>query len=374
MSIAYFAHELGDPAVRKRVRMIEAGGRKVELLGFERRRFASDGHGPEPHVLGRTRNGKLLARVFAVLGAIPRAWRIRSVWDKSDALLARNLEMLTVVSLLKWLTRSNAPVVYECLDIHRLMLGQGPASKALRALERACMRGASLVLTSSPAFEARYFRAVQGYRGKILLLENKVLSLSEPLPALRTPSAGPPWKIAWCGVLRCRRSLEILRQLAQTQGDRVQIELWGAPALDQIPDFHEIVGSSAQMRFMGSYRPEDLATIYGDAHFVWAIDYYEQGGNSDWLLPNRLYEGLYFGATPIAAAGVETARWLEARQLGVVLEEPAPEKLSAFIANCTAERYAALRAAVAHIDPQAVTFTLQSCRALVDEMASGAAA
>ena len=42
----------------------------------------------------------------------------------------------------------------------------------------------------------------------------------------------------------------------------------------------------------------------GDVHFTWAIDFYEAGANSDWLLPNRLYEGGAHGAVPIALAGV----------------------------------------------------------------------
>ncbi|MES1201818.1 MAG: hypothetical protein ABUS57_10265 [Pseudomonadota bacterium] len=372
MSIAYFAHELADPAVQKRVKMLQAGGGDVALLGFERARFAGDTQ--TAHVLGRTANGKLLSRVFSVLLALPRAWRLRTVWGKADALLARNLEMLAIVTLLTALSRSRARIVYECLDIHRMMLAKGPVGAVMRALERACLARVALIVTSSPAFDVHYFRAMQGYRGETLILENKVLALTGETRAREAPLAGPPWTIAWCGVLRCRASLQLLRRLADEHSDLVRIELWGAPALDQIPDFHEIVDGSPQMNFHGRYKPEDLPRIYNCAHFVWAIDYYEAGGNSDWLLPNRLYEGLYYGAPPIAVAGVETARWLARNKVGIVLDEPLYESAVAVLQACTPAQYEALRRDAQNVDPQSVAMTLDACRAMLAHVATGKAA
>ncbi|NIR58362.1 MAG: glycosyl transferase family 1, partial [Gammaproteobacteria bacterium] len=85
--------------------------------------------------------------------------------------------------------------VYECLDIHRLMLSRAGVGKLLRALERACLERTALVITSSPAFEARYFREIQRFDGAALLLENKVLALDETAaPLAGAPPAGPPWR------------------------------------------------------------------------------------------------------------------------------------------------------------------------------------
>jgi succinoglycan biosynthesis protein ExoL len=47
----------------------------------------------------------------------------------------------------------------------------------------------------------------------------------------------------------------------------------------------------------------------------------EAGFNSDWLLPNRLYEGGYFGVPAIATAGTQTAKWIEARGAGFTVDE-----------------------------------------------------
>jgi len=366
MSIAYFAHELADAAVHKRVRMLQLAGREVVLLGFERDRGAGAPASPEGAiVLGRTQNQRLLARICAVLAAIPRALRARSAWGDADLIVARNLEMLALARVLTRLTGSRAQIAYECLDIHRLALSNSLAGAILRSAERLCLKRTALIVTSSPAFERHYFRTRQRFAGKIVLAENKVLAAGDVSPVARSPEA--PWRIAWCGVLRCRRSFDLLARLAEQSG--VKVDLWGLPALDQIPDFHARVAAAANMTFHGPYTPSDLPRIYAHAHFSWAIDFYDAGANSDWLLPNRLYESLCYGAVPIAIEGVETARWLNARDVGVVLETPFEQSLATFFAALTSGAYSRLQQATQRLAPEATRFTPESCRAFAAELA-----
>lgn len=371
MCIAYFAHELSDPAVRKRVRMLTAGGARVEVLGFERGRHVDAGDSKH-YVLGRTQSGKFLARIASVFAAIPRALKLKSIWGEADVIIARNLEMLALACMLTLLAGKRTRIVYECLDIHRLMLGRGPATHLLRGIERACLARCALLITSSPAFESRYFRAIQNYRGETLIVENKALALEGAgAAAVRAQTPRTPWRIAWCGVLRCRKSFDLLCAFAARMKGKVEIDLWGAPALDQIPHFHSALEGAPHMRFHGAYRVDDLPAIYGAAHFVWAIDYYEQGGNSDWLLPNRLYEGLRYGVPPIALSHVETGRWLTTRGVGLVLDEPVIESLAGFLAACAPAAYDELRAAAEAIDPAAIVFQRADCIALAETL-SGA--
>ena len=43
MRIAYFVHDLSDPAVGRRVRMLRTGGAEVTVLGFRRAERTSTG-------------------------------------------------------------------------------------------------------------------------------------------------------------------------------------------------------------------------------------------------------------------------------------------------------------------------------------------
>jgi succinoglycan biosynthesis protein ExoL len=312
----------------------------------------------------------MLQRVFSVLGAIPRALKAKGAWRDTDLIIARNLEMLALVralTLFGWRPR----IAYECLDIHSAVLSRGAVSAFVRAVERACLKRVALIVTSSPAFERNYFRAVQHFPGRIVIAENKRLALAVEIAA--APPNEPPWTIAWCGVLRCRKSFEILRQVTAALDGRVRIELWGAPALDQIPNFHAAVAASPHMAFRGAYKPDDLPAIYAGAHFCWAVDYYEAGGNSDWLLPNRLYESLSFACVPIAVAGVETARWLEAHGVGAVLAPPLEATLASFLRTLTPAAYVQLRDGALRLDPDATRLTADSCRAFAAELAGAPA-
>ena len=187
-----------------------------------------------------------------------------------------------------------ATLAYECLDIHRLMVGQSMAGSALRRLEAALLRATDLLVVSSPAFLREHPEPVHGTRlPPTCVIENKVLhtDFGSVADAAARQSA-PPWWIGWYGVLRCRRSLQLLDELTRRLPGHVMVELRGRPARSAIPDFDAIVAAKPALRFMGSYdRRRDLAQIYRAEHFTWAIDFYEAGANSLWLLPNRHYEG-----------------------------------------------------------------------------------
>ncbi|MEM8581765.1 MAG: hypothetical protein AAGF50_11275, partial [Pseudomonadota bacterium] len=57
----------------------------------------------------------------------------------------------------------------------------------------------------------------------------------------------------------------------------------------------------------------------------------DAGLNSQWLLPNRLYEGGWYGCPPVAPAASQTGQWIVAQESGFVLEEPLEETLPRFI-------------------------------------------
>jgi hypothetical protein len=375
VKLAYFVHDLTDPAVARRVRMLKAGGAEPVILGFRRSDTAPGSiEGCATFDLGRTYDGRLGHRAAMTLRAAAGVRRWRDAIAGAEVVMARTLEMLAVAQAARALCGLSAPLVYECLDIHRVMLGEGAKSRALRALERGLMRRASLLVVSSPAFVDRYFRPLQGLTTPVLLVENKVLDLDGGEPARRpAPQPGPPWRIGWLGAIRCRRSLELLTDLAARRPDLLEIRIHGRPAYTEAPDFDRQVAAAAPgVAFGGPYAPADLPRLYGDVHFSWAVDFMEEGGNSAWLLPNRIYESGRYGAVPIALAGVETGRWLAARGLGVRLDDVS--ELEGFLDSLTPERYAELRAAVEATPADAFAADREACRRLVEALRNPGAA
>ncbi len=340
MRLVYFVHDLGDPAVGRRLDMLRAHVASAVVIGFHRDAVPPQKVAGWPAIaLGRTADARLRQRVLSVLRARAMLHRLRPHFVGATVIMARQLEMLALAR-----SARNAVLAYECLDIHRLMVAPSMVGAALRRIEAHLLRGTDLLIVSSPAFIREHLAPLHGAAlPRVCLVENKVLRTdlaAAPAPVMK-PS-GPPWRIGWYGVLRCRRSLELLAGLTRALPGQVVVDLCGRPALSAIPDFHARVAAEPGLRFHGAYdRRHDLPAIYRDAHFTWAIDFYEADANSRWLLPNRLYEGGLHGAVPIALASVETGRWLAARDAGVLLEEPLAPALLRVFSGLTPATYAA---------------------------------
>lgn len=310
--IAYFVHDLNDPAVERRIAAFSAGGAPVAVAGFYRREPVRQVSGARALALHRSHNGRLMKRAALVLRRMLMAGKLRGHAQDAQVLVARTLEMLILAARFR---QAGQALVYECLDIHRVMLRPDLLGRAMRALERMLLKRCALIVTSSPAFVSHYFRELQKYRGEVLLVENKVTGAtgSPAAPA----SADPPWRIGWFGMLRCSKSLAILREIAERSQGRIEVVIAGIPSHNEFEDFERDVRDTPGLRYVGPYGRDDLPRLYGSVHFAWCIDYFEEGANSEWLLPNRLYESLAFGAVPIALAGVECGRWLEREGLGL---------------------------------------------------------
>lgn len=353
--------------------MLKAGGAGVTLAGFRRTTSpVAEIEGIEPVDLGATRDGRFAQRLGAVAKAAMSIGAKLGAMPTPDLIIARNLEMLALARRANAALGANVPIVYECLDIHRLVLRDDLVGRTLRGAERRLARDVKLLVTSSPAFIANYFEPFGQIVAPVELIENKYFETASGVAArsLEDDSpASPPWRIGWFGALRCRRSLELLADFTRRQAGRFEVVLRGRPALSEFPDFHGFVEAEPWLSFEGPYRnPEDMASIYGQVHFSWAIDFFEAGQNSEWLLPNRLYEGCRFGAVPISMADTETGRFLKQRDIGVLLPEATPESVGAVLGRMDQVRYRDLKSRVLARNPRTWSYDRSDCAAFVKKL------
>lgn len=374
MQVTYLAHDLDDPSCWRRVDMLRRGGAVVRIAGFRR------GQGPLPGpaiVLGHTANGRMIQRLRAILSAAPRVARAIPEPDlkgSPETILARNLEMLALGAALQRRRRAGAPaadaprLVYELLDVHGLMLGQGAVHRTLRRIEAALMRRTRLVVLSSPAFGTRYLQAFGQPDVPTLLVENKPFAAVSPGDAAMPAddrgqgNAGAPLVIGWFGMLRCAWSLRTLDAVTRARPGRFRVVLRGRPALDVIPDFHAVIDANPDLDFLGPYRwPDDLPAIYGAIDVAWLIDRYQAGQNSDWLLPNRLYEGCLNGAVPVVLDGTEVARRAADWGCGVPVAAPDTAAVDAALSGLDGAALGASRGRVAAIPRGALQMDDAEC-------------
>ena len=351
--------------------MLKAGSGQIKVAGFTRV-AAPPKHieGCEAISLGLTRDGQLLERIGSVAVAALRLERLKEVLGGCQLVLARNLEMLFLASAARRRYAADAALVFECLDIHRLLLRDTYLGRLLRATESRLVSGADLIMTSSPRFVSEYFKP-RNLAAPIKIIENKVLlpDYGSGRPERPRRPNGPPWKIGWFGMIRCRRSFDILSSVARKCGGDLQVVIAGRPSAKEFPDFEGLVARSPHVTFTGSYRFDELPALYDSVHFCWAVDYFEKGLNSSWLLPNRIYESAFFGAVPIAVEGVETARWLAEKHIGLALNGEPEAALRTIVMAMTDGYYQELSDALKRIPTTELADTVDSCRQLIKDLA-----
>jgi succinoglycan biosynthesis protein ExoL len=336
--IAFFGHDVTDAAVRRRVQSFVDDG--LEVTGFMMRRKDGDVPGWKNFDLGETRDGAFIHRIRSIFSGARIAASHGDELAKADAFYARNLDMLATAFLARRKAKLNTPVIYESLDIHRLLTRNDLVGTLMRRLEGWLLGMTSGLVVSSPGFLKHHFCRHYPGRFRAFLVENRLAAGAAygPRPPAE-PFAGQKLRLGWVGILRCQRSFDLLAALAAAFPDTVEVHLHGLPARREIPVFEPRIDAIANMTYHGRYRsPEDLAAIYAGLDVVWAGDFMEAGMNSVWLLPNRIYEGGYFGTPPIAPSGTETAAWIDANACGFILPEPLGETLPQLVRDLLSDR------------------------------------
>ncbi|WP_189485999.1 glycosyltransferase [Asticcacaulis endophyticus] len=367
MRVLYLVHDLEDAAVRRRTLMLEAGGAQVYLAGFRRSQKPADDSGKVID-LGETRNGAFAHRAAKTITSAPSLIRALK-GERPDIIIARNLEMLFLARQAARRFTSAPVIVYESLDIHRLLLRRDFIGALLRGAERSLMSRASLVVTSSPAFVENYFAPMQNLTLPVFLLENKVLDLSSrSVGVTAAKNIDGVITIGWFGALRCCKSLDLLSKFTRLMDGRVKVVMRGKPAYNEFEDFDAQVAAEPDITFEGPYSAEDLSALYAQVDLTWAIDFFEEGQNSKWLLPNRLYEGSRYGSVPIAMNGTETGNFVSRHGIGLTLDEATPQALIALFETLTPDRLSTLRATLKACPPSLFTATRDDCVGFVDHL------
>jgi len=350
LRLSFFGHDACESTVIKRARGLRAAG--ADVLGVMFRRERKPGLRQvdcEVVDLGTTVDRNYLARVPKLAAALGTLWKHRQQLRNSEAFYARNIDMLLLALCARAISGSRGIVAYEVLDVQRVFLREDLTGRFFRWVERRAMAGVSLLVVSSPDFISQYFAPMQKYAGAHFLLENKICphQLPENFAFDGQPCAatGPPWRIGWFGTLRCKRSLGLLADIAERLGPRVEIDLRGIPSHEDLSeaDIAMVCDRLGNMTYHGAFSsPRDLPDIYGRVHFAWSFDYLDAGTNSDWLLPNRVYEGTAFGAVCLAREGTMTGRYVSERRIGITFGEPVADQVVSLLEGLDIEGYARL--------------------------------
>lgn len=214
--------------------------------------------------------------------------------------------------LIAWIaTRFQAQrfrLVYEVGDIRALFLATSVTGRVLRWLERLLLRHVDLLVVTSKAYIDGYFRGIQGLDNlNYQVIENKLFRKDLPqVPMRAVPSSKeskPKITIGYFGLIRCRQSWKVLKEVASQGCGRVRIYIRGI--LMGLEDLEEEIRRSEHIELGKPYvSPDDLPSMYGQVDLAW-IAHYHGRPNTQWARANRFYEACGFQCPLIAQVGTQ---------------------------------------------------------------------
>lgn len=362
--VLYFAFDASHTSVRRRFRQLQDAGCAVVGLTFRRKRY-NQAYQPEwdnIH-LGNLQDGHYARRLLVMMNSFLIMVRARSQLRDAEMIIARNLDLLLLALAGRFIGLYRCQIVYDVFDVRSVLLGQSLRARLIRAVERWALAQCRLLVVTSPGFLEEYFKPYLKYEGRSLMLENKVdLDMLPADPAVRAKWASPARTrtgpeagrivLGWVGALRCARSTELLAQIAVAVPE-VTVRISGVPTYCPLPEFLARFDGIANVEYVGEYWfPTGLYDVYHDMDLNWGFDLSKFSESGKWLLPNRLYEGGYFGVPQLSETGSETAKYTERLGIGWAREADA-EVLIRFLREEIQNDYARVKAnCVAVMDSQ----------------------
>jgi succinoglycan biosynthesis protein ExoL len=342
------APDLTEVSTITRARAFLENGYDLTVFAFRRGRYNRGFQATWPQVeLGQTTDGNYRARAWSMVRALGILWQHRHLLRGASILYARNLDQLALAMSVRLLLGRRARIAYEVLDIPAVLSERGFIGATLRWIERRLLGAVRVLVVSSAGFLRSFYEPVQGYRGPVFLLENKlhpsVLEVIGPLRQDRRPHRPKgkfKWVIGYFGLIRGAQTFDLICRVAEAFPDEILFHFSGIITTVDRAHFLETVDRHPNMIYTGEYvNPDDLPRLYGHVDFVWALDLENEHHNSRWLMPCRFYEAGLFAVPLLAARDFEVGDRVGSLDVGWTFAPPYDQSLIDFFKKLSRDEY-----------------------------------
>lgn len=309
MKITFLLPVASDALHYRRIKALERAGAQSRILAFERDYYPGKLQPGEYESLGRLQHRHYSRRYMPYLKAISK---VRAAVREADVLFVFGLDLL----LLGWLASralgKRLKIVYEVDDVREVLMGNGLLSRSLRWLERFLLQSVDLLVTVTEPLLQGYFLGIQGLTDlRYQVIENKLDN--DALAQIESLTKDGILRIGYFGLIRCRRSWEVLKKAAERGNGRVQVYVRGMSI--NLENLEEEARRLPYVEYGGPYLvPDDLPALYGQVNVVW-VAYYHGESNVLWGHAHRFFEACYFKLPMFGQVGTPDGRIIE--ELGV---------------------------------------------------------
>lgn len=330
MKILLVLPVLSDSYYRKRIEKLSELGVRCSVLGFERNHYKGKPWDIPAESLGKIKHERYFSRVGILFRSI---FKIRRAARNQDVIYAYNLDVLLISWLATLFQSKNIKIVYDVADIRSILVESGIFPTLLRNLERFLLKRVSVVVVASPAYIDGYFKPYQKTENTYFVIENKVDKnlLDNQTKSILPVSKKDPITIGYFGMLRCERSLNVLKQLAESSQGNIRILLRGLFLNTQ--HFEAEFKSLEFAQYGGPFvYPDDLSGMFESADLVWGA-HYQTKPNKNWAIVNRFYQACYFKRPLIVQAGSQNAKLVNRYNIGLEIDLGNPSQARNKIEN-----------------------------------------
>lgn len=301
---------------------LKEAGCSIEVYAFDRGVYPTNTN-IEPVILGKLKAGIFWNRLLTYCKALPKYLEL----TRSEVpVYIFGFDNLVIFNMVSWLTRRRPLIIYEVADIHSFQTKNNPFGSIIKGFDSWLMKRVRLSVLTSREFYLSYFKTVLGL--KLLnfqVIENKVstpgLGVVKSFGlAKHINGSNDKITIGYFGLLRCRRSLEILIDGAEKQYWNLVLR---GVFLNGTLDFIEKIQNLEHVSYYGAYvSPIDLEIMYSEIDISWIAYPYskESIGNWLWAKTNRYYESAYYKTPMIASVGTQDGNLVQVKSIGLTVD------------------------------------------------------
>lgn len=211
--------------------------------------------------------------------------------EKPDIVYVGNLDMLHIARKYKHKRNSDAKIIYEIADLHRLIIDKQKGLKrllsyVLKLTEKIYIKDVNTLVLTSMKFYDIYYRDLID-RTKVVFLPNmpEEATFDGYIPKDRT---GEPFTVGFIGWMRYKDQLRMLIDAASKS--RCSVLFAGADG--EGLEFKEYCKNYSYVQYLGSFNYNDkIRELYDMVDCIYAV-YDADLTNVRIALPNKLYEAI----------------------------------------------------------------------------------
>jgi len=367
--ITFIVPDISDARIIKRIKAFQILGADITVCGFRRKRYSyNESIYNDVNLIGfgETQEKSYFKRLPKLLYGFILILKNFTLFRDYKCIYCINIDMLILAIILR--IRYKIYLYYEVGDILNAFLGKAISSRLLRKVERFLLKYTDLVILTSPAFYYQFYKKIQKIQFPWMLLENKLIQSKKPIKEKINYKKTKKISIVYHGVLRCRRSIYILTKVAAELSKKCELHIHGFPLWvnQNLLCRHSL--ENKNIFWHGEFKyPDGIKDVLSDADMLWLIDLSENQSNAKWLLPNRLYDGIYYRVPMLAMSDTETGKYIQKYNIGWCFKQNIYKELLSLVSDISVSEIIAKKKALDTL-PSQLACSLEQHKKIYDSI------